>query len=141
MGPQNIFLFPHFKSISKKEMECRFESLCHRKDLVQQNLRGQTRFLQSFVTKSPFSTRKLMVVFAVNEGLTKSMNADTRGSAVRTLVVTSIGCFYQNNHCRLRIRLRLERKATEKGFYSWKEEGNSPTVAHIFLQVPEANNR
>lgn len=47
----------------------RFESLCHRKDLVQQDPRGQIRFLQSFVIKSPFCERKLMIVFADNEGL------------------------------------------------------------------------
>lgn len=47
----------------------RVESLCHRKGLVQQDPRGQIRFLQSFVIKSPFHARKLMVVFADNEGL------------------------------------------------------------------------
>lgn len=47
----------------------RFECLCHQKGLVQQDLRGQIRFLQNFVIKSPFCARKLMVVFADNEGL------------------------------------------------------------------------
>lgn len=64
------FHFPVSRVSQKKETNCRrFESLCHRKDLVQQELRGQIRFLQSFVMKSPFCAVKLMVVFADNEDL------------------------------------------------------------------------
>lgn len=64
------FHFPISRVSQKKETNCRrFESLCLRKDLVQQDPRGQIWFLQSFVIKSPICARKLMVAFADNEDL------------------------------------------------------------------------
>jgi len=69
MSPQNFYFLISIVS-QKKEMKCRrFESLCHRKGLVQQDARGQIRFLESFVIKSPFHARKLKAVFIDNEGL------------------------------------------------------------------------
>lgn len=146
-------------------MKCRRLSLCHRKDLVQQDLRGWMRFLKSFVIKSSFHERNLVVVFADSEGLgDKQLYVGQQYSLSGVdqhklpLHIDFKHHQTQNTHYHSHPKIRYNcarplhplqaanpfeagNKNKRSGILQLERRGNSRIVPYIFLQMPEGNNR